>query len=53
MTSPTVDQLAEKLNELIVRHNELAHAVDNLCQAVDTISATLLTQEEPPKILDS
>lgn len=53
MKQPTIEELKDKLNELILKHNDLARAVDNLCQAVDSINSVLLEEDEKPKKLDS
>jgi hypothetical protein len=51
MTEPTIKQLSDKLSELIVKHNELAYAVDNLTQAIEAINITIFSQGEKPKEL--
>lgn len=48
--TPTLEQLQAKLNELIVKHNELAKAVQDLCQSVEIITDTVLGKATPEKL---
>jgi hypothetical protein len=48
---PTNEQLAEKLQDLIAKHNLLVQAVDQLSQSIEHINEMLFAQtgEIPPK----
>ncbi len=45
--------LQSKVEELIVKHNELARVVMDLSQAIELINDAVFSQGEPPQKLDS
>lgn len=49
-TKPTIEQLHDKLNELINSHNDLAYAVNDLCKAVEIMGQSLMTETAPEKL---
>lgn len=52
MSEPSIKQIVDKLGELIKKHNDLAQAVQNLCESVEIINETLLGKDTH-KTLDS
>ncbi len=53
MRTVTTEELTDKLQELIEKHNELAKTVVDLLSAVEAINEAVFSQGEPPKRLDS
>jgi hypothetical protein len=51
-----IDIIREKLQELILKHNELARAVENIAEAMELINSAILgmgPRPEKPENFDS
>jgi hypothetical protein len=49
----TIDDIAIKVNELILKHNDLAGAVVEIAESVKLINEAVFSKGEIPKNLDS
>jgi len=49
----TIEEVADKLNEMIEKHNDLAEAVKNLCDAIEDMGGVILSGGDPPKKYDA
>jgi hypothetical protein len=53
MRKITLEQLTDKVQELIVKHNALAKSVVDLLEAVEAINEAVFSTGDKPKNLDS
>lgn len=53
MREVPLKEIVDKLQELIIKHNELAKTVVDLLAAVEAINEAVFSKGEVPKTLDS
>ena len=50
---PTPEELREKLEEIISKHNDLVLVVNSLVESLEAINQVIFAQGESPKKFDS